>query len=191
MFGAAPLPDVADRAVALGFAHLDVPADWEGDLPLPVGDRMAYPSPRTGCSCPAPPDQPGMWERAVTAYRRCLPMRMEPWGGSICNSVERVRAMLDEVPGLRLLVDTGHVAGWGEDPVELLDMAGHVQLRQARAGAVQVHPDDDGDVDFDRVFAELDRTGYDGLVSVEYVDLPGFEFADPVGAACALAERLR
>ena len=191
MFGDVPIPAAADRAVDLGFAHLDVPADWEGDLPLPVGDRMAYPSPRQGCSCPAPPDAPGMWERAVKAYRRCLPMRMEPWGGSICNSVERVRAMLDEVPGLRLLVDTGHVAGWGEDPVELLAMAGHVQLRQARAGWVQVHPDEEGDVDFDRVFVELDRVDYDGLVSVEYVDLPGFEFDDPVGAACALAERLR
>ena len=55
---------------------------------------------------------------------------------------ETARAMIDEVPGLRLLVDTGHVADWGGDPLEMLEFADHVQLRQGRPGSTQVHVDD-------------------------------------------------
>jgi len=134
-----------------------------------------------------------MWDRAVAAYRRNPGSRMEPWGGSVCNTVEKVRAMLDAVPGLRLLVDTGHIAGWGEDPAELLPWADHVQLRQARKGEVQVHPDDDGDVDFAAVVQRLDAVGYRGLLSVGYFDLPdmGWPLDDPLGWACALADHVR
>jgi hypothetical protein len=202
----APRPRVEAAAVAcrLGFAHIDVSVpstvgphgpDAEPTEParlaLPVGDRMAFPSPVPGCSVPAPPDSPGMWERAVRAYRRTPGLRVEPWPGSIIDSVAKARALVDEVEGLRLLVDTGHVAAWGEDPVELLDVAGHVQLRQARRGVVQA-PADAGDVDFARVFARLAAVGYGGLVSVEYFDLPdrGWGLDDPLGHALDLARRL-
>jgi hypothetical protein len=191
-----PVTGAAARAASLGFDHIDISAAWEGDesaLAIPVGDRMAYPNPRAGYSCPAPPHGDGMWDHAVAAYRRCPGMRVEPWTGSICDSVAAVRELLAAVPGLRLLVDTGHVAAWGEDPVELLDHADHVQLRQARRGETQVHPDDGGDVDFAAVVARLDQRGYTGLLSVEYFDLPefGWPLDDPVAHATALAERLR
>lgn len=101
--------------------------------------------------------------------------------------------MLDAVPGLRLLVDTGHIAGWGEDPVELLPWADHVQLRQATSGRIQCHPDDGGDVDFASVVRRLDELDYRGLLSVEYFDLPelGWPLDDPVAHAVALAEHVR
>jgi sugar phosphate isomerase/epimerase len=86
------------------------------------------------------------------------------------------------VPGVRLLVDTGHVADWGEDPCALLEFADHVQLRQGKPGATQVHVDDPGGVvDFVKVFARLDALGYRGLASVEYFDLPayGWSLDDP------------
>jgi sugar phosphate isomerase/epimerase len=190
VFAPAPLPEAARRAQALGFAHIDVPCDWQGDLALPVGDRMAHPSPRPHCSCPAPPEAEGMWERAVRAYRRTPGVRMEPWPGSIVGSVTAVKAMLDEVPGLRLLVDTGHVANWGEDPAELLPWADHVQLRQAARGVPQAL---EGDVDFAALFRRLDAMDYGGLLSVEYFDLPdmGWGLDDPVAHATALAEQLR
>jgi xylose isomerase-like TIM barrel protein len=187
-----PLPEAATLARRLGFTHIDVPDTWDGELELRVGDRMAFPSPRPNCSTPAPPEGDGVWERARAAYRRTPGMRVEPWGGSILNSIEKIRAMLSEVPGLRLLVDTGHVAGWGEDPVELLDAAGHVQLRQAKRGQIQCEVDD-GDIDFRRVFERLDQLDYRGLVSVEYFDLPdrGWPLDDPLRHAVALAEHLR
>ena len=98
--------------------------------------------------------------------------------------------MLDEVPGLRLLLDTGHVANWGEDPVELLPYAGHVQLRQARKGVAQAL---EGDVDFRAVLDGLRALDYHGLISVEYFDLPdmGWPLDDPVSWACALADHVR
>src|SRR3954468_20608865 len=178
----------ARRAADLGFDHIDVLVSVDDELALPVGDRISPDAPRAGCSTPAPPRSRDpakaetQWDRAVDAYRRTPGMLLEPWGGSICNSNERVRAMLDAVPGLRLLVDTGHVASWGDDPCELLPWAAHVQLRQARLGEVQVHPDEGGDVDFAAVFQALDRLGYQGLLSVEYFDLPELNAAldDPV-----------
>ena len=190
VFGALELPDAAQRAADLGFDHIDVPYDWEGPLALPVGDRIAFPSPRAGGSTPAPPAGEGMWERAVDAYRRTPGCRVEPWPGSIVDSVAAVRALLDEVPGLRLLVDTGHVACWGEDPCELLAWADHVQLRQARRGEAQTLT---GDVDFGAVLGRLDALGYTGLLSIEYFDLPehGWPLDDPVAHAVTLADEVR
>jgi sugar phosphate isomerase/epimerase len=184
------VPEAATRAAELGFAHIDVSWDWDGPLALPVGDRVAHPSPRPGCSCPAPAEGEGMWERAVRAYRRNPGVRMEPWPGSIVDSVAKVKAMLAEVPGLRLLVDTGHVACWGEDPVELLPWADHVQLRQARRGVAQTL---DGDVDFPQVIARLTELEYRGRLSVEYFDLPeyGWPLADPEAHAVELAGMVR
>jgi sugar phosphate isomerase/epimerase len=198
-FAPDPPTVAAQRAAALGFDHIDVLATVTDDLALPVGDRIAPSSPRAGCSTPAPTRPPDdgeadrMWDRAVAAYRRAPGMLLEPWGGSICNSIERVRAMLDDVPGLRLLVDTGHVAGWGEDPVDLLQWADHVQLRQACKGQIQRHPDDGGDVDFAAVIRRLDELEYRGLMSVEYFDLAdyGWPLDDPVGHSVALAEHVR
>ena len=101
-----------------------------------------------------------MWERCVRWFRAAPGALLEPWAGAVVHSAETCRAMMAEVPGLRLLVDTGHVADWGEDPVELLEYADHVQLRQGAPGATQLHVDDPrGVVDFAAVLAELDRLG--------------------------------
>src|SRR5262245_60684089 len=113
VYAPADIEECARLACEDGFAHLDVSVDPLPDgLPIAIGDVTAFPSPRPGCSTPAPPDEPGMWERAVRAYRRTPGMRVEPWGGSIVNSIERCRALAAEVSGLRFLIDTGHVAAW-------------------------------------------------------------------------------
>jgi sugar phosphate isomerase/epimerase len=190
----APLP-VAERARAAaadGFAHIDVMIDVDpAALPLPVGCPTSYPRPQPGwCSTPAPREGPGMWERTVEWFRRSPGALLEPWAGASVNSAEKCRAMIDAVPGLRLLVDTGHVADWGGDPLELLVHAGHVQLRQGRPGSTQVHVDDpSGVVDFDAVVHRLGELHYAGVLSVEYFDLPevGWSLDDPRGWALDLA----
>src|SRR4051794_12130432 len=107
VFAPDPATVAAERAAALGFDHIDVLATVTDELALPIGDRISPASPRDGCSIPAPPrpedaaDADRMWDRAVSAYRRVPTVLLEPWGGSICNTVERVLAMLDAVPGLR------------------------------------------------------------------------------------------
>jgi sugar phosphate isomerase/epimerase len=135
-----------------------------------------------------------MWEETVRRFRDAPGCLLEPWAGATVNSVERMRAMADEVPGLRFLVDTGHVAAWGGDPVEAVELAAHVQLRQGAAGRTQLHVDDaDGAVDFGAVLRRLDELGYDGKVAVEYYSLPdlGYPLEDPVGWAVDLADRVR
>jgi sugar phosphate isomerase/epimerase len=190
-FGQAPeFADAARRARELGFEHIDVRHPFDGELVLPIYDRIAFPEPQPGCSSPAPFKAPGAWDAAVAAFRATPGARVEPWIGSILDSVEATRAMLDEVPGLSLLVDTGHLAMLGEDPLELLPFASHVQFRQARRGVPQAF---EGDVDFARVVDRLRALGYAGRISIEYFSVPemGWELEDPLAYAVALADQVR
>ncbi len=192
-----PVGAAAERAAALGWEHLDItigalaPAD-EASLALPVGDRYSGEDPTTGCTVRTPRREVE-WDDAVAFLRSVPGIRCEPSPYSILHTVAAIREMCRAVDGLRITLDTGHVATWGEDPVEVLDLAGHVQLRQARRGVPQVHVDDRGDVDFAAVVRRLDQLGYDGLVSVEYVDLPhlGLPLDDPVAWALDLTRSVR
>jgi len=191
--------DVIARALAAsadGYDHIDpLLGSDAASLALPIGCPTAFPKPQPGwCATPAPTAGEGMWERAVRWWAGAPGALLEPWAGAVVNSADAVRAFREEVPGLRLLVDTGHVADWGGDPCELLDLADHVQLRQASHGHTQLHVDDPaGTVDFAAVFARLEQLGYQGRLSVEYFDLPdsGWPLADPEGWAADLAARLR
>src|SRR5206468_1818858 len=105
----------------------------------------------------------GAWDRAVRWWRAAPHALLEPWAGAVVNSLQQVRAFRREVPGVRLLVDTGHVADWGGDPCDLLHLADHVQLRQGAPGRTQLHVDDaSGVVDFNAVFRRLDAVDYHG-----------------------------
>jgi sugar phosphate isomerase/epimerase len=179
-----------------GYAHIDVSTTVDpATLALPVGCPTAFPKPAAGwCATPAPAAGDGVWERAVRWWRAAPGALLEPWAGACVNSLASVRAFRDEVPGVRLLVDTGHVADWGEDPCALLEYADHVQLRQGRPGSTQLHVDDpSGVVDFDAVFERLDALDYRGVVSIEYFDLPehGWALADPRAWARDLLAALR
>lgn len=191
-----PVRERAAMAVADGFEHVDVLVDVDPTtLPLPVGCPTAFPKPRPGwCSTPALRDGPGAWERTAELFRAAPGALLEPWAGAVVHSAEGCRAMMADVAGLRLLVDTGHVADWGGDPLELLPDAGHVQLRQGRPGAAQLHPDDSsGVVDFGAVIGRLGELDYRGRLSVEYFDLPdlGWPLEDPRSFAVDLAARVR
>ena len=103
-------------------------------------------------------------------------------------------AIAEAVPGLQFLIDTGHVAAWGGDPLEALEYADYVQLRQAKPGHPQVHVDDaSGVVDFAAVIRRLRNLDYRGRLSIEYFDLPhaGWPLEDPIGWSVALARHVR
>jgi len=189
-------PDVARRAelaAADGFDHIDVLLESVVDgLALPVGCPIAFPKPvATWCSTPAPPAGADAWDRTVRWWRAAPEALCEPWAGASVHSIDEVRALTDAVPGVRFLIDTGHVTAWGGDILELLPFAGHVQVRDARLGEAQVAPGE-GDVDFAAVLGRLDDLGYAGGISVEYFDLPehGWPCADPRADAVALRDRL-
>ena len=131
-----------------------------------------------------------MWDAVTSRKFRDAPgCLLEPWAGATVNSLESIQAISEEVPGLRFLIDTGHVAAWGGDLLELLPFAAHVQLRDARRGSAQVAPGD-GDVDFAAVLGRLEEVGYEGALSVEYFDLPehGWPCTDPRADALALRD---
>jgi sugar phosphate isomerase/epimerase len=196
-WGRGEVEERARAASADGFAHIDVSIDVDpAALTLPVGCPTAFPKPVDAwCTTPAPSaDLDGAWERAVRWWQRAPHALLEPWAGAVVNSRETIEAFRAEVPSLRLLVDTGHVADWGGDPCELLHLADHVQLRQGAPGVTQVHVDDAaGVVDFDAVLRRLDQLDYPGKLSVEYFDLPehGWPLADPEAWARDLAAFLR
>jgi sugar phosphate isomerase/epimerase len=191
VFGQRPDFEAAARdAQRLGFDHIDVRYPYDGELALPIYDRIAFPDPQPGCSSPAPFDAEGAWDAAVAAFRGVPTARIEPWLGSILPSIEATREFLDAVPAVTLLVDTGHVANWGEDPVELLPWATHVQFRQASKGVPQALS---GDVDFPRVVRRLRELDYRGRISIEYLDVPeiGMTLDDPIAFAVELAAEVR
>jgi sugar phosphate isomerase/epimerase len=187
-------PDIrrrAELARADGFAHIDVVLEAANDeLALPVGCPVAFPKPQpTWCSTPAPPAGERAWDRTVRWWRAAPAALCEPWGGAAVRSIDDMRALVAALPGVRFLVDTGHVVAWGGDVLELLPFAAHVQLRDARRGEAQVPPGE-GDVDFAAVVGRLEELGYAGVLSVEYFDLPehGWPCADPRAAALALRD---
>jgi sugar phosphate isomerase/epimerase len=202
-FGDTPVEEVASRAGALGFDHIDcsdlalerLGADGVAALAVPVGDLLSGADVRSGCTAMALIERRGQdrFDEAIEVFGRHPGARLEPIPHSMADSVAAAERIVAAVPGLRLTVDTGHVATWGEDPVRLLHLADHVQLRQAAKGRPQLHPDDGGDVDFGAVLRELERLDYRGLLSVEYFDLPsyGWPLDDPVGYSVALASHVR
>jgi hypothetical protein len=196
VFGSTPVPDASVQARELGFEFIDPPVGSDpSTLALPVGCPSSDPMPVPGWAfAPAPRDGPGMWEETVRRFRAAPGCLLEPWAHATVNSVDTMRAIVGEVPGLRFLVDTGHVAAWGGDPVEAVEFATHVQLRQGKPGTPQLHVDDpEGAVDFASVIRRLDTLGYQGKVAIEYYSLPdlGYALDDPVGWAVDLAARVR
>ena len=189
VYGDQPIHEAARMARGHGFAHIDVLADAPGDLALPVGDRFSM-IPREGCSSGPAPEGKRSWDQTVADFRKHPNVRLEPWPRSVVGSNEAVLAIVEAVPGLKLNLDVAHVVAWGGDPCELLQHADHVQLRQARLGESQTL---EGDVDFPAILKGLAAVGYDGLLSIEYFDLPdlGWPLEDPIAAALDLADRVR
>ncbi|HEX4245703.1 MAG TPA: TIM barrel protein [Acidimicrobiales bacterium] len=190
-----------ERAAALGFDHVDIgetalremQADGGPPPPLPAGDILSprgFAPDRTAMAPVLRSDQP--YDEIVTLLRAHPGARLEVGPRSVAGSVESIRQLADDVPGLRFTVDTGHIATWGEDPLDVLDLADHVQLRQAAPGRPQLWPDE-GVIDFAALIARLRQVDYHGLLTIEYFDLPdyGWPVDDPVGHAVALAQVVR
>ena len=156
-----------------------------------VAARHGFPPGMTNL---APALRPGQTFDDVVAMLTTHPgARLEPGPGGVAGSIAGIRALAHALPWLRFTIDTGHIATWGEDPVEVLDLADHVQLRQAAFGRPQLCPDQGGDVDFAALVARLRDLNYPGKLSIEYFDLPelGMPLEDPVAHAVALAEVIR
>lgn len=142
----------------------------------------------------APPaDAP--WEEAVSALKEMVDLAreqgvvptIETHLHTLAERPEVALRLCQEVEGLGLTLDPSHlVAGpaQGQGYEMLYPLVRHVHLRDAAPGRVQV-PLGQGQVPFRRILEGLHGAGYQGALSVEFIDT----FAD--GDVAAEVRRLR
>lgn len=101
-----------------------------------------------------------------------IELAFEPEPGMLVETCAQWAALAEEVPGLRLTLDTGHCLASGEGQPE--DMVaryaaelGAVAVEGMRRGVHEHLPLDEGDMDLPAVLGALTAVGYERLVSVE------------------------
>jgi sugar phosphate isomerase/epimerase len=100
--------------------------------------------------------------------------RIEAHAGSIVALPELATRLCDEVRGLRLTLDVSHFELQSVTPDRMLTLAplaGHVHVRAAKPGAIQVRWKDN-ESDLGALVSALRSTGYAGAYCVEYVPMP-------------------
>jgi sugar phosphate isomerase/epimerase len=127
-------------------------------------------------------DPAGSWElcvqelrwRVETAAALGVETRIEAHAGSIAPVPELTARLCDDVPGLRLTLDLSHFELQSvtlDRMLTLVPLAGHIHVRAARPGAIQVRWGDN-ETDFGALVEALRATGYDGAFCIEYVPMP-------------------
>ena len=179
-----------------GFAHIDVcsrSTRARSRCPSAARPRSRSRQP-TWCSTPAPPAGEGAWERTVRWWRAAPQALCEPWAGASVSSIEHVRALARR--GARRAVPhrhrPRHRVGRRHPRAAAVRRARAAPRRAAaarrrsrRATATSTSP---------RCCAASSELGYDGVLSIEYFDLPeyGWPCADPrayaIGAPGALLD---
>jgi sugar phosphate isomerase/epimerase len=111
--------------------------------------------------------------RVAEARAVGVEVRIEPHVGSIVALPELVLRLCAELPGLRLTLDASHFEVQSvtlDRLLTLAPLAGHVHVRAAKPGAVQVRWRDN-ETDFAALVEALRAAGYDGGYCVEYVPM--------------------
>lgn len=151
---------------------------------------------------PAGQGTPAEAARRLTPFvevgrRYGVTVTVEVHAGNLTEDADAALALVGQAGGLKLTLDPSHVlirGGRLEDWLMLLPHVAHVHLRDAAAGGwrnVQVGWGA-GELDLPAWLEALDRAGYSGSLSVEYLrlaNLPEAPAHDPVGsiAACKAA----
>jgi sugar phosphate isomerase/epimerase len=103
-----------------------------------------------------------------------IQVRIEPHAGSIVPIPELVTRLCEDVPGLSLTLDPSHFelqAVTLDRVLTLVPFAGHLHMRAAKSGAIQVRWRDN-ETDFSALVEALRTCGYAGAYCVEYVPMP-------------------
>lgn len=107
---------------------------------------------------------------------------LECHSGSIVETMAEVREMMQLVPELTYAYDPTHFVMKGErleDTLPLLERASYVALRDAKLGHIQARYGE-GVVDFDWILRRLKECGYQGDLSIEYLEEEGVDLRDDV-----------
>ena len=125
------------------------------------------------------------------AFRRRVPVAIEPHAGSLADGYIDALRFTAQVPGLKLAYDPSHfvMAQYDLEGSEvLLQHTAHIHLRNAVKGNFQA-PMSEGELDFMWVLEAVDAAGYNGSISIEYLDNRGSDIVADVHALKALLER--
>jgi sugar phosphate isomerase/epimerase len=112
--------------------------------------------------------------RVEEAAALAVEVRIEAHAGSIAPVPELTARLCDEVPRLRLTLDLSHFELQSvtlDRMLTLVPLAGHLHVRAAKPGAIQVRWKDN-ETDFAALVAALRAAGYGGAYCVEYVPMP-------------------
>lgn len=119
-----------------------------------------------------------------------------------------LKEILDTVPDLEVVYDSGNMLLVGEDPVEyyklVADRTAHIHLKDmmyvdpsTRGGdmaedgrKMNTAPAGTGIVDMPALLAEIKKSGYDGYLTVEYAKHPEMSWADSLKASREYYEAL-
>ena len=99
-------------------------------------------------------------------------LAVETHAGAIVVWPDAAREMLDRVPGLTLTYDPSHYIAEGisvEDTLDLVARSSGAHLRNARLGHFQ-ETMEKGDLDIGWMVAQMIAAGYQGAISVEYIE---------------------
>jgi len=132
--------------------------------------------------------------RAERAARLGLRCSIEAHIGSVCDTPERVQALLERAPDLELTLDYTHFVAQGIEEERIHPLAArarHVHARGARPGRGQA-PLRESTIDFERMIEVLQEADFDGHVAIEYVwiDWEHMNECDNVSETVMLRDRL-
>jgi sugar phosphate isomerase/epimerase len=109
-------------------------------------------------------------QKAVLAARG-LPLALEYKPGTAVGDAAEALALCEQVPGVGVLLDTGHAHAAGEDPARVVELLGGRLLHCHLGDAEQGESDDDlpcGRVhDFSAFVTALDEAGFSGSASFD------------------------
>jgi sugar phosphate isomerase/epimerase len=124
-----------------------------------------------------------------------IEVRFEPHMGSVTDTPELALGIVNDVPGLKVTLDLAHFVLQYislERAYALVPHTGHVHIRQAKPGKLQV-AHDEGTLNFPDLISRLKAIGYTGALTVEYVCADWFEVNrnDTLHESAVAFERLR
>lgn len=124
-----------------------------------------------------------------------IEVRFEPHMGSVTDTPELALGIVNAVPGLKVTLDLAHFVLQYisvERAYALVPYTGHVHVRQAKPGKLQV-AHDEGTLNFPELISRLKAVGYIGALTAEYVCADWFEVNrnDTLHESAVAFERLR
>jgi sugar phosphate isomerase/epimerase len=129
--------------------------------------------------------------RVETAGALGVETRIEAHAGSIAAVPELAMRLCNDVPGLRLTLDLSHFELQSvtlDRMLTLVPLAGHLHVRAAKPGAIQIRWRDN-ETDFAALVTALRGVGYTGAYCVEYVPMPKWRCDEMDVVTEALATR--